>query len=279
MCRLRNRQRTLVLAVEPTSPLPTEIDISPGGDVTDMVERSIDMPTPELARRTIRRTISGGDISGGLPLRNNSPEYVHVESPRESPTLGRAPPIDQSSPWVRTQSSPEAVQVASPTFSPVWVRVDSPDSSPVLSSPRAPPSSPILAQVPLKESVSARSLPVAPLGRFLSRSYTNPYRQDLTFVERQLPSSSNRLRLQFKWRDTRHPSCEVVRSMTSPTTDDIWNAMSSVRHYPLPLTDNEFSYAASLRCYSSFHITSIFRAFSAGIIARQNYAPLERIRS
>jgi len=150
-----------------------------------------------------------------LPPRD-SPVFVHVESPRESPLLGRVPPApaatardelllgdvevspppdsvarEQSPIWVRLQEALAtdgtlAVPEEPPrvTESPVWVHFafeDSPSTTVSTSTPPAavPVTSPGQHEPP-RPGRDEPQLVAAPNGETatLSRSYSNPYRQD-----------------------------------------------------------------------------------------------------
>jgi len=157
-----------------------------------------------------------------LPPRD-SPVFVHVESPRESPLLGRVPPgaavapellpqsVDVSPPpslreespiWVRLQEAAAAsdATLAPPgeprrtaVESPVWVHLAFDDSPSTTAStttpaavPAAHPSSSAVSPLEVAPSRAAGPPLSAPLARVepqppvatLTRSYSNPYRQD-----------------------------------------------------------------------------------------------------
>ena len=240
--RLRRRRRR---GREPSTTSPAEaagfVDSDRGS------ARYQPASSPELSRRGVQRprpprrapspfqvvqptspTSPPGQVH--LPPRD-SPVFVHVESPRESPLLGRAPgangvlpgvlpaSVDVSPPlsmreespiWVRLQEEPAAPDgtLAVPgeppraVESPVWVHFafdDTPSTtaSAAAAVPAVPPSSPSAS--PSSSTVAGPAAPGRAVGVVqpsplrpgparataepgepdtLSRSFSNPYRQD-----------------------------------------------------------------------------------------------------
>jgi len=171
-----------------------------------------------------------GEAAVHLPPRD-SPVFVHVESPRESPLLGRVPPlppsVDVSPPpsespvWVRFQDTSDGTATApAEGSSPVWVQVapldDSPSTTMSTSTPAAAPpaaAAPVASgQVPSYVSPASSTLggrraaavvyPAAAAGPSarpvdtLTLSYSNPYRQDSsrTTAERRRSTTPQRPR-------------------------------------------------------------------------------------
>ena len=189
-------------------------------------------PSPELSRRAVQRprpprrppspfqviqpttpTSPPGQVH--IPPRD-SPVFVHVESPRESPLLGRVPPApgaagsdvvvppsdslvrEESPVWVRFQEAATsdgtlAVPAEEPgpvMESPVWVHLamdDSPSTTVSTTTTPAPrPSSSSVSPAstlggPRRAAAVVYPGPPASLPQSvdtLSRSYSNPYRQD-----------------------------------------------------------------------------------------------------
>jgi len=140
-----------------------------------------------------------------IPPRD-SPVFVHVESPRESPLLGRVPPApvdvasppsvrDQSPVWVRFQEGPVAPDSGVPGgSSSVWVQAapldDSPSTTvstgaPGLAPPRSSSSVSPASTLGGRPRAAAVVYPAGPPrwpsegeADTLTRSYSNPYRQD-----------------------------------------------------------------------------------------------------
>jgi len=207
--------------------------------------------SPELSRRAVQRprpsrrapsplevvqpttpTSPPGQVH--IPPRD-SPVFVHVESPRESPLLGRGPPAapgaagllppsvdvapppsdsterDESPVWVRLQEAPpEDGTSAEPgrvVESPIWVHLELDDSaSTTVSTTTAAP--PGLIARPSPSVSPASTLGARPTTRrapavvypspdpdTLTRSYSNPYRQDTyRTAERRPPRTPQRPR-------------------------------------------------------------------------------------
>lgn len=188
--RYRRQLKDLTSIERPRSPMEStgkrtfELD---EGEV--VIEQSVHpSPEPERQRRgTHRRTPSPG--SPAFAHMWDSPVFVHVESPHESPVLGQqAPPSPshESPVWVRVEpetasSLPASVSL---TESPVWQLSEerrTPESLPA-----APPSTPtghmLNGSRPLGET------------RSLSVSYSNPYRHDPYRSERRSHSVRPSLR-------------------------------------------------------------------------------------
>lgn len=162
-----------------------------------VIERSVHpSPQPERPRRGGGGHNKCTTSSPGSPAFAHiwdSPVFVHVESPHESPVLGQQPaesPLE-SPVWVRASSAaacPSPVPISAESL--VWQLPEHP--SPVLQFSPSVPCSPVPPQMvngsrPLGET------------RSLSMSYTNPFRHDPYRTERRSHSvRPSRHRLPFE---------------------------------------------------------------------------------
>ena len=195
-------------------------------------------PSPlEVVQPTTPTSPPGGQVH--LPPRD-SPVFVHVESPRESPLLGRVPPVrgtaevdgllpatvdvslppsdstvgEESPIWVRLEEAPTSDGTATvpepPTLleSPVWVHLafdDSPSTTvstttaAVVPSSSASPASTFGARVAPRRAAAVvypgevQRPPPSDSGS-LTRSYSNPYRQDTYHTAERRARTSQRPR-------------------------------------------------------------------------------------